>query len=193
MKLNFQNVVATASTALDSGIGDTALKTFNGNTYLYSLTGPGGGVAVWKLVDGAVPQLHDTQYFSGAITFHVGRSGMPVTLAGQDRLILDVDSATGLVGYDLQSDGPIGTLRETGTLSGGGDITALIKVSVGASDFLTIAHEDSGQIATYHVNADGSLSLAGMTAGHADSMQTLQAGTGHFVITADAVNNDVST
>ncbi len=43
---------------------------------------------------------------------------MPVTLGGQDRLILDVDTATGLVGYDLLADGSIGTLRETGTLSG---------------------------------------------------------------------------
>ncbi len=193
MKFNFQGVVATASTALDSGIGDTALKTFNGTTYLYSVTGPGGGIAVWTLANGAIPQLQDTQYFSGSITFQVGRGGMPVTLGGQDRLILDVDSATGLVGYDLLADGSIGTLRETGTLSGGGDIGAMTGITVGPVEILAIAHEDSGNIATYHVSADGSLSLTGITAGQADSMQSLKSGSGHFVITADAASNVIST
>ena len=129
MMLQFESVVATGSAALDSGIRDTALKTLNGATYLYSLTGPGGGVAVWKLVDGAVPQLVDTEYFSGSITFQVGRTGTPISFGGGDQLILDVDTANGLVGYDLNADGTVGSLRETGTLTGGGDISALVKLS----------------------------------------------------------------
>lgn len=83
--LQFESVVATGSTALDSGIGDTALKTLNGNTYLYTVTGPGGGVAVWRLVDGALPQLVDTEYYSGSITFQVGRSATPITLGEPSR------------------------------------------------------------------------------------------------------------
>lgn len=187
--LQFEGVVATGSAALDSGIGHTALKTLNGVTYLYSVTGPGGGIAVWKLVEGALPQLQDTEYFSGTITFQVGDIGMPVTLAGDDQLVLDVHSATGLIAYDLNSDGTVGTLQEMGTLTGGGDISALVQ----SGDILTIAHESTGQIATYTVNGDGTLSLSASITGQADSIQVLQAGADHFVIAADAATGTIST
>ncbi|WP_170376914.1 beta-propeller fold lactonase family protein [Ruegeria atlantica] len=189
MMLQFEGVVATGSAALDSGIGHTALKTLNDVTYLYSVTGPGGGIAVWKLVEGALPQLQDTEFFSGTITFQVGDIGMPVTLAGDDQLVLDVRTATGLIGYDLNPDGTVGPLQETGTLTGGGDISALMQFG----DILTIAHESSGQIATYTVNGDGTLSLSASIAGQADSMQVLQAGADHFVIAADATTGTIST
>lgn len=191
--LQFEGMVATGSAALDSGIGDTALKTFNGNTFLYTVTRPVGGLAVWRLVDGALPQLVDTEYYSGTITFQVGHSAMPVSLAGNDQLVLDVNTATGLVGYDLNADGTIGSLQETGTLTGGGDISALVQVSLGSNDVLAVAHENTGQIGTYHVNSDGTLSLAGLIDGKADSMQTLQSGTGQFVISADAGTNSIKT
>ncbi|WP_211198692.1 beta-propeller fold lactonase family protein [Ruegeria haliotis] len=191
--LQFEGVVATGSVALDSGIGDTALKTFNGDTYLYTVTGPTGGIAVWRLVDGALPQIVDTEYYGGAITFQMGRSGIPVTLAGEDQLVLDVNTATGLVGYDLNADGTIGSLQETDTLSGGGDISALVQMSLGSADLLAIAHEDTGQIGTYHVNNDGTLSLAGFVVGEADSMQAIQSGAGRFVVSSDAASNAITT
>ncbi len=191
--LQFESVVATGSTALDSGIGDTALKTLNGNTYLYTVTGQGGGVAVWRLVDGALPQLIDTEYYSGTITFLVGRSGTPVTLAGTEQLVLDVNTAMGLVGYDVNADGTIGSLKETGTLNGGGDISAIVQVSFGSLDVVAVAHEDTGNIGTYYVNSDGSLSLAGLITGEADTMQTLRAGSELFLISGDAVTNSVAT
>ncbi|WP_170545947.1 beta-propeller fold lactonase family protein [Ruegeria arenilitoris] len=189
MVLQFEGVVATGSAALDSGIGDTALKTLNGETYLYSVTGPGGGITVWKLVEGALPQLQDTEYFSGTITYQVGDSAMPVALAGDDQLILDVGTATGLVGYELNPNGTVGTLQETDSLVGGGDISALVQLG----NVLTIAHEATGQIATYTVNGDGSLSLMASVAGQADSMQVLQAGAGHFVIAADSISGTINT
>ncbi|WP_298937528.1 dockerin type I domain-containing protein [uncultured Ruegeria sp.] len=190
--LQFQSMVATGSAALDSGIGDTALKTFNGDTYLYTVTGPAGGVTVWRLVEGAIPQLVDTEYYTGTITFVVGRSGVPVTLGGQDQLVLDVNTSTGLVGYDLNSDGSIGDLQETGTLAGGGDVSALVQMSLGSTDLLAIAHEGTGQIGTYFVNGDGTLSLAGLAVGEADSMQAVQSGAGQFVVSADAATNAIS-
>ncbi|WP_170762974.1 dockerin type I domain-containing protein [Ruegeria lacuscaerulensis] len=189
MMLKFESVVATGSAALDSGIGDTALKTFNGVTYLYSVTGPGGGIAVWKLTEGAVPQLQDTEYFSGSISFQVGRSGTPVSLAGDDQLVLDVNSATGLVGYDLNPNGTVGTLQETGSLAGGGDISALVQIG----DLLAIANDSSGQITTYTVNGDGSLSLGTSVTAQADSMQVLQSGSDHYLIAADAATSTIST
>ncbi|CUJ97936.1 Serralysin C precursor [Ruegeria denitrificans] len=189
MMLQFEGVVATGSAALDLGIGDTALKTFNGVTYVYSVTGPGGGIAVWKLVEGALPQLQDTEFFGGTITFQVGDIGVPVKLAGGDQLILDVHSATGLVGYDLNPNGTVGALQETDTLTGGGNISTLVQFG----DVVTIAHESSGQIATYVVNSDGTLSLAASIAGQADSMQVLQAGADHFVIAADANSGLINT
>lgn len=193
MMLQFERVVATGTAALDSGIGDTALKTFNGETYLYSMTGVAGGIASWRLTDGAGPQLVDQQHYAGTITFQVDRSGIPVTLGGQNHLILDVDAATGLVSYDLNTNGTIGDLQETGTLTGGGDISAAVQVSFGASDLLTLAHTDSGQIGSYHVNADGSLSVAGTVTGRADVLQSLQSGSGHFVIAADTASNAITT
>ncbi|MCX8955384.1 hcalcium-binding protein, partial [Ruegeria sp. NA] len=180
--LQFEGVVATGSAALDSGIGDTALKTFNGTTYLYTVTGPGGGVAVWRLVESALPQLVDTEYYSGTITFQVGRSGAPITLAGTEQLVLDVNMAVGLVGYDLNPDGTLDTLMETGSLTGGGDISAIVQVSIGPMDVLAMAHEETGQIGTYLVNPDGTLSLAGLVAGSGDAMQTLRAGTDPFLV-----------
>ncbi len=189
MMLQFESVVATGSAALDSGIGDTALKTFNGVTYLYSVTGPGGGIAFWKLEEGTIPQLQDTEFFSGTITFQVGRSGTPVTLGGADQLVLDVRSATGLVGYELNPDGTIGTLNETGSLPSGGDISALVQFG----DVLTVAHERPGQIVTYTVNGDGTLSIADSVSGQADSMQVLQAGADRYVIAADSALNTIST
>ncbi|NOD30407.1 beta-propeller fold lactonase family protein [Ruegeria atlantica] len=193
MMLQFESVVATGSAALDSGIGDTALKTLNGNTYLYTVTGPGGGVAVWRLVDGALPQLVDTEYYSGSITFQVGRSATSITLAGTEQIALDINTATGLVGYDVNADGTIGNLKETGVLNGGGDISAIVQFSLGSSGVLAMAHEDTGNIGTYHVNANGTLSLAGLIAGTADAMQTLRSGSEHFLISSDAATNSVST
>jgi len=193
MTLQFERVVATGNPALDSGIGDTALKTFNGVTYLYSTTGPGGGVVAWRIVEGGAPQVVDEHYFTGSISMQVGRSGVPVSLAGNDQLILDVDTATGLVGYALNADGTIGALQETGALIGGGDISAVVQVSFGATSLLTIAHEDTDQINTYSVNADGSLSLTGAISGVADSLQTLQVGTGQFIVAADAASSSINT
>ncbi len=184
--LQFGTVVATGSTALDSGIGDTALKTFNGDTFLYSVTGPFGGVAVWRLTEGMGPQLIDSEYHSGPILYQVGRTGVPVTLAGEDQLALDINNATGLVGYVLNADGTIGDLKETDTLDGGGDISAMVQLSLGPSDLLTLAHHDTGQIGSYHVNGDGSLSLASLVTGRADSMQAIESGAGQFVIAANA-------
>ncbi len=193
LMLQFERVVATGSATLDSGIGDTALKTFNGDTYLYTVTGPAGGVVVWRLVDGAMPQLMDTEYYTGTITFLVGRSGTPVTLGGTTQLVLDVNTATGLVGYDLNTDGTLGGLQETGTLTGGGNISAVAQASAGAGDVLALAHQDTGQIGTYQVNGDGTLTLAGLVTGRADSMQILQAGAGQFVISGDAASNAITT
>lgn len=193
MMLQFEGVIATGSAALDSGIRDTALKTLNGVTYLYSLTGPGGGIAVWKLVDGAVPQMMDTEYFSGTITFQVGPSGEPVSLGGGDQLVLDIDTATGLVGYELNPDGTVGALRETGSLNGGGDISALVQLSTGSRDLLMMAHEDTGQIGTYAVNGDGTLTASGSITARVDSLQAVRIGADNFVIAADAADNTVST
>ncbi|WP_170415391.1 dockerin type I domain-containing protein [Ruegeria atlantica] len=193
MMLQFEGVVATGSAALDSGIRDTALKTLNGTTYLYSLTGPGGGVAVWKLVDGTAPQLVDTEFFSGSITFQVGDTGVPISFGGGDQLVLDIDTANGLVGYELNPDGTVGTLRETGTLTGGGDISALVKLSIGSGELLMMAHEDTGRIVTYTVNGDGTLTSSGVIVARSDLMQALKTGEDSFVIAADGVGNMVST
>ncbi len=190
MMLQFERVVATGTAALDSGIGDTALKTFNGETYLYSMTGMGSGIVSWRLVDGAGPQVVDQQYYGVTITNQISRSGTPVTLAGQDHLILDVDTATGLVSYDLNSDGSVGDLQETDTLTGGGDISAAVQIS---GDLITLAHTDSGRIGTYRVNGDGSLSVAGTVAGRADVLQVLQSGAGQFIVAADTANSTITT
>ncbi|MES0824998.1 hcalcium-binding protein [Ruegeria sp. SCP11] len=189
MVLQFEGVVATGSAALDSGIGDTALKTFNGVTYLYSVTGPAGGIAVWELVDGALPQLQDTEYFGGTITHQVGRSGTPVSLAGEDLLVLDVRLATELVGYALNPNGTLGPLQETGTLVGGGDISALVQIG----DVLTIAHEGTGQIISYTLNGDGTLSASTSVTAEADSMQVVQSGSHHYVIAVNAASGVINT
>ncbi|WP_170429197.1 dockerin type I domain-containing protein [Ruegeria arenilitoris] len=193
MMLRFDRVIATGSAALDSGIRDTALKTFNGATYLYSLTGPGGGIAVWRLVDGALPQLVDTEYFSGTIAFQVGDIGVPISVGGTNQLVLDVDTANGLVGYILNPDGTVGSLRETGTLTGGGDISALVELSTGSGRFLMMSHEDTDRIVTYRVNGDGSLTSSGVVLAEADSMQGLRIGADNFVIATDGTRNTVAT
>ncbi|WP_420583942.1 beta-propeller fold lactonase family protein [Ruegeria sp.] len=189
MMLQFEGVVATGSAALDSGIGDTALKTFNGVTYLYSVTGAGGGITVWRLSEGQLPQQQDTEYFSGTITYQVGRSGTPISLAGEEQLVLDVFSANGLVGYQLNPNGTIGTLQETGAIPGGGDVSALVQTG----SVLTVAHDRTDQIATYTIGPGGGLTAVSTVSGQADSMQALQIGTDHYVIAADAASNTVST
>ncbi|WP_170574392.1 dockerin type I domain-containing protein [Ruegeria atlantica] len=189
MVLQFEGVVATGSATLDSGIGDTALKTFNGVTYLYSVTGPAGGIAVWELVEGALPQLVDTEFFGESITYQVGRSVTPVTLAGEEILALDVRSATGLVGYELNPSGTIGALQETDTLIGGGDISALAQVS----DVLIAAHETTGQITSYTVNADGTLNASASVTAEADSMKVLQVGDHNYAVACDAASGMINT
>ncbi len=193
MMLQFERVVATGTAALDSGIGDTALKTFNGETYLYSTTGPGGGIVSWRLMDGAGPQEQDQQYFDAPIAYQVGRSGTPIQLAGNDQLILDIDTATGLVGYDLNADGTIGALQETNALTGGGDIAAAVQMTIGANDLLVLAHEDTGQIGTYNINGDGSLNQAPSISASASALQALQSGSNHFIIAADATSGAISS
>ncbi len=193
MMLQFERVVATGTAALDSGIGDTALKTFNGETYLYSTSGPGGGLVSWHLVEGAGPQEQDQQYFDASIAHQVGRSGTPIHLAGNNQLVLDVDTATGLVGYELNADGTIGALQETNALMGGGDIAAAVQVTIGAGDLLALAHEDTGQIGTYSINGDGSLSPEHSINASASTLQTLQSGSNHFIVGADATSGTISS
>ncbi|WP_170773362.1 dockerin type I domain-containing protein [Ruegeria lacuscaerulensis] len=192
MMLQFEGMVATGSVALDSGISDTALKTFNGDTFLYSVTGPGGGITVWKLLEGIVPQQQDIQYYSGTISQQIGNSAELVTLAGSDQLILDVDLATGLVGYTLNPDGTVGTLQTTDSLIGGGDVSALVQYSVETGGVLALAHEDTGQISTYLVNPDGSLTVSGSVAGRADSMEVIQFGSENVVVASDAETDSIA-
>ncbi len=191
--LQFERVVATGTAALDSGIGDTALKTFNGETYLYSTSGSGGGLVSWRLVEGAGPKEQDQQYFDASIAHQVGRSGTPIHLAGNNQLVLDVDTAPGLVGYELNADGTIGALQETDALAGGGDIAAAVQVTIGAGDLLALAHEDTGQIGTYSINGDGSLSPAHSINASASTLQTLQSGSNHFIVGADATSGTISS
>lgn len=190
MMLQFESVVATGSAALDSGIGDTALKTFNSETYLYSITGFGGGIVSWRLVEGAPPQVVDQQHYNVTISGQVGRSGVPITLGTQDHLILDVDAATGLVSYDLSDTGQIGELQETDTLVASGDISAAAQIS---DNFLTLAHSDLGQIATYNVGADGALTVAGTASARADVLRSTQSGSEQFLIAADTINSSITT
>ncbi len=190
--LQFETVVATGSPALDSGIGDTALKTFNGDTYLYSVTGPFGGVAAWRLTEGAGPQLVDTVYHSGPILYQVGRTGVPITLGAEDQLALDINNATGLVGYTLNADGTFGDLQETGTLVGGGDISAMTQLAVGGQSYLTLAHEETDQIGSYEINPGGTLSVVSLVSGQADSMHAATVGSEQFVITANAANSEIA-
>ena len=180
--LQFERVVATGSPALDSGIGDTALKTFNGVTYLYSTTGATGGIVVWQLKDSVAPQFHDEQYFGETITLQVGRISVPISLGSQDWLVLDVDTSAGLVGYGLNADGSIGGLQETAALPGGGDLTSLAQYSVGGVDYLAISHQDTGQIGTYKINTDGGLTATATLSAQADAIQSIQVGASHFVI-----------
>ncbi len=191
MMLQFDRVVATGTAALDSGIGDLALKTFNGETYLYSATGLQGGIASWHLTDTAAPVLQDQEHFGASIAQQVGRGGALVTLGTETRLILDVDTAAGLVGYDLNTDGTIGALQETTGLSGGGDISAVTQSAIGTDSFLTLAHTDSAQIGTYRVNGDGSLTLTSLTSGRADAMQAAQSGGNHFILTVDTASSTI--
>ncbi len=193
MMLQFERVVATGTAALDSGIGDTALKTFNRETYLYSTSGPVGGLVSWRLVEGAGPKEQDQQYFDASIAHQVGRSGTPIHLAGNNQLVLDVDTAPGLVGYELNADGTIGALQETDALAGGGDIAAAVQVTIGAGDLLALAHEDTGQIGTYSINGDGSLSPAHSINASASTLQTLQSGSNHFIVGADATSGTISS
>ncbi|CAD0186885.1 Serralysin C precursor [Ruegeria sp. THAF57] len=193
MMLQFERVVATGSAALDSGIGDTALKTFNGDTYLYSVTGPGGGVAVWKLSDGLIPQLTDTVYFSGALATTAGRMGFPVSLAGEDQLILSVRYASGLVGYAMNPDGTLGQLHESSGLVGGGNLSAVAQVSTSLGDVLVLAQNDIGQIATYSVDAQGDLQLVQMVSAAVDSMQTVTIGANHVVVASDSISSSFTT
>ena len=191
MMLQFDRVVATGTAALDSGIGDLALKTFNGDTYLYSVTGLQGGIAAWRLSGGGAPVLQDRQYFDASIAQQVGRGGTLVTLGAETQLLLDVDTAAGLVSYEVNADGTIGTLQETMGLSGGGDLSAVAQATIGGRDFLSLAHTYSGQMGTYLVASDGSLSLTGLTTGRVDAMQAVQSDGNHFVITADTAGNTI--
>lgn len=189
--LQFERVVATGSPALDSGIGDTALKTFNGVTYLYSTTGATGGIVVWQLVEGGAPQFHDDNYFSGTIAFQVGRFGTPVFLGQEHWLVMDVDSSVGLVGYQINTDGSVGALKETAAIPGGGNLTSLVQFSVGAENYLAVSHQDTGQIGTYRINSDSSLSATASLYGQAAAMQGVQVGSGHFVVAAGTIGDPV--
>ncbi len=147
----------------------------------------------WRLIDNAAPQIQDQQYYGASITNIVGRSGVPVSLGSETHLILDVDTATGLVSYDLNANGTIGTLQETGGLNGGGDISAAVQTSAASAVFLSLAHSDTGKIGTYRVNPDGSLTETGSISAQADSLKSLQSGTDHYVIAADSVTGAIAT
>lgn len=193
MMLNFETVVVTGSAALDSGIRDTALKTFNGNTYLYTLSGPGGGVVVWSLLEGAPPQVQDSAYFSANITFQIGRSSVALSFGGEDHLALDINNASGLVSYALNPDGTLGALQESETLPDGGDVSGLAKLTAGSNEFLAVAHEKTGQIATYFVSSEGVLTLADSIEGRSDSLHSVRAGGHTYLIATDSVGNSVAS
>ncbi|MEM7176206.1 MAG: dockerin type I domain-containing protein [Pseudomonadota bacterium] len=189
--LRFSGIAATGTAGFDTGIGDLTLKTFNGDTYLYSASGSGGGIVAWRLSAGSAPVRHDDQVFADSISALVARKLMPVTLAGTDHLVLDVDTATGLVSYDLATSGQIGALQETAGLNGGGDITALTQASDGLNDFVVIVHDTTDRIVTYRIGGDGSLSPTDSWAGQAAQMQALGVGGSQFVIATDTVNGSV--
>lgn len=187
----FMSLTTTGSAGFDTGIGDLALKTFNGQTYLYAASGVNGGITAWRLQSGGSPVLHDDQTYASSITTQVARKIMPVTIAGSENLALDVDTATGLVSYTLNSNGSVGALRETVTLSGGGDIDALTQVAGAGNGFLAIAHDQTDRIATYRIESDGTLTLIGSQAGQAVALKTLETGGSTYVVAADPVSHNV--
>ncbi|WP_170605455.1 dockerin type I domain-containing protein [Ruegeria arenilitoris] len=193
MMLRFDRMVATGFAALDSGIGDTCLKIVNGDTHIFSFTGVNGGIASWKLVEGAGPLAADQQLYDVAISQQVGRSAVSRTFGDQTHLILDVDNALGLVSYDLSASGTIGDLHETDGLTGGGDISAAAQVSSELNDLLVLSHSDTGRLGTYRVDDFGNLAVVGTVSGHADVLQTLQSGADQFVIAANTTSSEITT
>ncbi len=190
--LEFERLVATGIPALDSGIGETALKTFNGKTYLNSASGFAGGIVVWELVEGVGPVQIDVQYYDSAIIYQMDVGVVPVTLAGHERLLIDVEAADGLISYELNPDSTIDARATIGTAAGGGNFGALTQIISGSVEFLTISHEATGQIGTYQVEADGSLSLMYSFAGRASDMETLRSGSGQFVFAAEARTDTIT-
>ena len=187
----FMSLTTTGSAGFDTGIGDLALKTFNGQTYLYAATGVNGGITAWRLQPGGSPVLYDDQAYASSITSQVARRIMPVTIAGTEHLALDVDTATGLVSYTLNAGGDIGSLRETVTLSGGGDIDAMTQVAGAGNGFLAIAHDETDRIATYRIESDGTLTLIGSQEGQAVALKTLETDGSTYVVAADPVSHNV--
>lgn len=189
--LGFDGITTTGVAAFDSGIGDLDLKTLNGVSVLCAATGVGGGISAWQVAaDGSLTPL-DTQMYAGTITAQVSRNIWTVQLDGTDHLVLDVDTATGLVSYDLGATGQIGSQQETQPLTGGGDIDALVQFSTGGHSYVTIAHTDTGQIATYRVGADGAMSLTGARTGRAVELETLAVDGATYVIAADTTTNSI--
>ncbi|WP_162798615.1 calcium-binding protein [Sulfitobacter sp. SK012] len=202
MQLYYQYHLTSNVEALDTDIRDLEIVRLSTGTYLYSATGQGGGVSMYRLrADGNQALLRDTSHYSGPQNGTAIGQLTEVELNGMRQLLVGGLDGAALAGNRLLDNGELGG-RIITTLPGStAEPTALAVLLGNGTEALYAVDEAGGLLTTYTVRNDGSLGQRSVASSDRDAftldvevqLEIATIGNRSFVLAADSGGDGVSS
>ena len=193
--LQLQGQIRTNDITLDTGLSDLDIVTLSSGTYLYATTAGQGGLVAYRLLDGGIAQEIDRQYFPDWMSGAVSGSVQVADVDGTLQAVFGGQGGGALLGYDIQSDGRLGSLQQSANLASGTDrISDVVQSSTTATQAVYVADTASGQLTAYMPSSGGNYApLPGgqVTLGGPAQLETVQIGAADYLLASDALTNGV--
>lgn len=168
--------VLTDQTLLDFGISDLVVHKTADGTYLYSTSGPGGGVAAFEIDPGGGLRMIDFVHFTPAMSGAAMECLTLLDTAHGTQLVVAGATDGALMAFGLGPDGRLGTSTRIDGLVDGSALVSDIDQLAGQTLF--VANPGSGSIDVYAMTDAGSVarqfSMIDTPAIYADSVFALE-------------------
>lgn len=188
MQLEVLRQTGTRDDRLDTNISDLEILTLSSGSYLYTQSGPGGGLRAYRLSsDGSALVDVDTAYFDLGTSVSEISTLAQVQIDGSIEMVVGADGGV-LSGYAIVSDGTLSTVGTTAdVISTTSLITAVETVDLGSATALFVADGGRDQLTSYRALSGGSFSQSGTSfaiegEGH---LQTIEMGGQNLLFLAD--------
>ena len=196
-QLTVTGQILTTQNSLDFGITDLIVHATQTGTYLYSTSGPNGGVVAYAINPAGGLSVIDFTYFTASMSEGVMDRLALIDTANGPRLVVAGAADGGLTALTLGANGMIGTQNQ---ISGLSNVTGnVFDVDQLGHETLFLANPGNGSIEAYAMMASGSLSrqytvldTPGLYADSVIALDTLSVGGKSYLLGASLTEQGIT-